>query len=226
MKITSDSRHALKMEFKNQICDILTEKYKTYIDTGPGSSSENPRVYQAKPIVVYSFQPMTDDPFGKCSQQSHTSNNNQSDCLNGANLAYAMSLIPDSEFTQDSVVRAHAISNLYIATTLFHDVMNYILHGEGDLAYITQQSEFHHEMFIKEMLIEFNQVKDTDEFLEMYRFDKDMKDVLDDVKSNFYSGWRNARDFQWIASLGDFTEEYKANEYAKLRMNCIQVNEV
>ena len=195
------------MEFKIQVCEILSEKYKTYIDTGPGSSSRIPDVYQAKPIVV--------DSFGKCS-----------DFLNGANLAYALSLIPATEFSQDSLLRARAMSSLYVATTLFHDVMSYILHGEGDLASITQQSEVNHEMFIKEMMIEFNQVTDTDEYIEMYRLNENMKDVLEDVKSNFYSGWRNARDFQWIASMSDFTEEYKANEYAKLRMNCIQVNDV
>lgn len=133
-------------------------------------------------------------------------------------FALGLAFNSGSEFSEASLLRAEKIKDLHMASPLFEDVKMHLLTGTPDFEVLKLESERLHERYIREMAIEFNQVKDADRYIEEYRSNKSVDAIVDKMKSEYYCPWRNQKDYEWIASLVYYTEDYMVQEYAKLQV--------
>lgn len=194
-----------------KICEIFEERFAVYKDIGPGKST------------FKKASPLTTDFFIKkdssCEKHSSVLHGGY---LNGATLSYAIEIAGGPggcvTFTEDSVTRAEQIKDLFIASPMFKDVRHYLLGEEGlDKDGLEAKSVALRERFIREMAIEFNQVKVANKYvISVMEGDSTLDDVLEEMKSEYYSSWKNQKDYEWIASLPHYTENYIVREYAKL----------
>jgi hypothetical protein len=197
----------------DQIRRLFEERFTHFIDSGPGHYSVRKVI---KPLETHYFTCASEDTFVPCAKHSFDLHQLY---LNGATLSFAIKLASEdgSRFTEESVVRAHKLKDLYIASPSFEDVKFHLLNGTPDFETLKLKSEGLHERFIREMAIEFNQVVDADYYVEAYRSkERTMEEIVEALKSEYYSTWRNKKDFEWIATLTDYTDEYIIDEYAKL----------
>jgi hypothetical protein len=158
----------------------------------------------------------------------------------GARLYYRLAEYSSEEFVKGTVSRAHLVEDVYPSIILVPSIIDFIFHPRDqvqnvlpvlpELADMIMNKKEHyealdiasrsaslHQRFIKEMAIEFNQTVRGDELTRKYlNKDLSMQEIIEDLKSEFHSSWRNSRDFEWIASLSDFDEVYIDAEYAKL----------
>ena len=196
----------------DRIRGSFEERFTDFIDCGPGGYNAKKTV---APLKASYFKCDPDNPFSKCEMHSASPH---ADYINGTTLSYAISLVADQvEFTEESVARAEALKSLHIASPLFEDVKNHLLTGTPDFDAIKVESERFHERFIREMAIEFNQVPDADDYVKSFNMGEIMLDeIVECLKSEYYSTWKNKKDYNWIATLSDFTGAYIVEEYAKL----------
>lgn len=147
------------------------------------------------------------------------------DYVNGAILSYAIQLVSARvEFTEESVARAERIKDLFIASPVFVDVKLYLLEGTPTREEIEEKSKSYHERYVREMAIEFNQVKSADGYVcYLRRGVTTLAEIVEDMKANYYSSWKNEKDPEWIASLSNYTDDYIVKEYARLNHRSISL---
>ena len=192
----------------------------------------------------YVFQPMSDDPFGPMKKRivepsadmfyADTKNTTSlffkeyitftdnrpgeswiSTCYPvGATLAIALTeqgLIDDP--------RALPFANKHVPKTLFSCVIEHIRNTESvfEIMCVTLDKPEHQVRFIKEMAIEFNLVCVMDELVAEYEDGTmTMSAILEYLKQEYHGSWKNQKDFEWIASMCDFTQKYIDDQYALL----------
>ena len=195
----------------DRIRGCFEERFTDFIDIGPGFNIKT----TVAPLKTTYFKCDPDNPFSECEKHSA---NPHADYINGTTLSYAISLVADQvEFTEESVARAEALKSLHIASPLFQDVKSHLLTGAPGFDAIKAKSEAFHERFIREMAIEFNQVPDADGYVESFNMGEiTLDEIVECLKSEYYSTWKNEKDYVWIASLSDYTDAYIIKEYAKL----------
>ena len=204
-----------------KIRKIFEERFTRFEDRWSSGST----IEEVKPLVTNYFVLDSRDPFGPCEKQSA---HHGGEYLNGATLGYAIELVSrEVDFTEESVARAEQIKGLFLASPMFVDVKHYLLMlpGAPDKESIEAKSKGFHERYIREMAIEFNQVGQADDYVKSLG-ESSMEEIVEEIKSSYYSSWKNEKDYEWIASLMDFTDEYVMKEYEKLSLAAFEIKTV
>ena len=199
---------------------VLERRFTHFVDSdGPPSANHVPQREPVKPLRSFQLTPTTDSEFGACEKHETTVAHPY---LNGSTLAFAVTLLDEDDFPEDEAVyvaRAEGVAELFVPSTLFRDVASHLKSGTPDLETLRRRcaEPRNVERFVREMAIEFNQVSDADALArEALESEKALEKIVEGLKSTYYSSWNNSKDYEWIASLSDFTEEYVCQQYADL----------
>lgn len=124
--------------------------------------------------------------------------------------------ISDVTFDRTAVERAMRLKDVFITSNMTDQVLQYLLMTTNDdkiqekaLSDIIDESKSQSTRYIHEMTIEYNQIEDRQELVSKYEQGESLAAILETLKGNYHSTWRNERDFEWIAKdEPDYDSEY------------------